>query len=110
MIHPITFQQQFSSLFAEMNHVAVAVDHYFVSLLLFDVTLNDHSRDSANPRLLNFYPSFAEMNVDVFAHVISIFHHFLSDVSVQLMVVVQLMVMGDSNPRVLHLIHHQVLE
>ena len=47
------------------------------------------------------------MNVEVLAHPIWIFRLFLSDLSVQLMVVVQLMVMRDSYLKSLHLIHHQ---
>ena len=93
-----------------MNHVAVAVDHFFVSLLVLDVTLNDRPRDSADPRLLNSHPSSAEMNVEVFAHAISIFNHFLSDLSVHLFAVVQPMVMNDSYLRILHPISHQILE
>ena len=38
-----------------------------------------------------------KMNVEVLAHAIWIFRPFWSDLSVQLMVVVQLLVMGDSH-------------
>ena len=72
-----------------MNHVAVVVDHFFVSLLVLDVTLNGRLLDFVDPRLLNFHLCPAEMNVEVFAHVISIFDPFLSDIFVQLMAVVQ---------------------
>ena len=72
-----------------MNHVAVVVDHFVVSLFVLDVTFNGPSRGSVDPRLLNFHQSLAEMNVEVFALEISIFHPFLSDLSVQLMIVVQ---------------------
>ena len=54
--------------------------------------------------------SHAKMNVDVLAHVIWIFRLFWSHSFVQLMVVVQLMVMRDSQLQSPHLIHHQVLE
>ena len=50
------------------------------------------------------------MNVKVVAHAISIFHLFSSDLSVQLMAVVQPMVMNDSYLGILHLISHQLLE
>ena len=93
-----------------MNHVAVVVDHFFVILLVLDVTLNGRLRDFVNLRLLNFHLYPAEMNVEVFAHAISIFHPFLSDFFVQLMAVVQPMVMNDSYLRILHLISHQLLE
>ena len=85
-----------------MDHVDVVVDHFFVSLPVLDVTLNGRSRDFVDPRLLNFHLGPAEMNVEVFAHAISIFHPFLSDLSVQLMAVVQPMVMNDSYLRILH--------
>ena len=48
----------------------VVVDNLFVSLVVLDVTLNDHSRDFVDPRLLNFHLCLAEMNVEVFAHTI----------------------------------------
>ena len=81
-----------------------------MSLLVLVVTLNSCSRDFVDPRLLNFHLRLAEMNVEVFAHVIWIFRFFKSDLSVQPMAVVQLMVMRGSYPRILHLIPHQYLE
>ena len=94
-----------------MNHVAVVVDHFFVSLLVLDVILNGRLLDFVDPRLLSLHQRLAEMNVEVFAHAISIFHHFVSDLSVQLMAVVQPMVMNDSYLGILRLIsHHQILE
>ena len=110
VIHSIAFQQQFSFLFAVMNDVAVVVDHFFVSLPVLVVTFNGRFRDFVDPRLLNFHLNLAEMNVEVFAHAISIFHPFLSDLSVQLMALVQPMVMGGSYLRILHLISHRLLE
>ena len=90
-----------------------------MSLLVLVVTLNGRSRDFVDPRLLNLHlrpelpesgsadlrkevqqvvaaGEHARMNVEVLAHAISIFHLFWSDLSVQLMVLVQLMVMRDS--------------
>ena len=93
-----------------MNPVAVVVDHFFVTLLVLDVTLNGRLLDFVNPRLLNFNQYHAEMNVEVFAHAISIFHLFLSDFFVQLMAVVQPMLMNHSYLRILHLISHQFLD
>ena len=92
-------------------------DHDSVTLLNLVVTLNDHSHDSVDPRLLNFHlrselhdyavfleeevqqavvvDKHARMNVGVVVHVTWIFRIFRSDSFVQLMVVVQLMVMRD---------------
>ena len=90
-----------------------------MSLLVLVVTLNGRSRDFVDPQLLNLHLSpelpesgsaelrkevqqvvaagwRAKMNVEVIAHAIQIFLLFWSDLSVQLMVVVQLMVMRDS--------------
>ena len=90
-----------------------------MSLLVIVVTLNGRSRDFVDPQLLNLHLSpelpesgsaelrkevqqvvaagwRAKMNVEVIAHAIQIFLLFWSDLSVQLMVVVQLMVMRDS--------------
>ena len=90
-----------------------------MSLLVFVVTLNGRSRDCVDPRLLNLHLSpelpesgsgelrkevqqvvaagwHSKMNVEVLAHAIWIFPLFWSDLSVQLMVVVQLVVMRDS--------------
>ena len=90
--------------------VSVVVDPVFVSLLVLVVTLNGCSRDSVDPRLLNLHLRPAKMDVEVFGHAIWISRLFLSDVSVQLMVVVQLMVMRDSFLKSHHLIPHQLLE
>ena len=81
-----------------------------MSLLVLVVTLDDCSRDFVDPRLLNFHLCSAKKNVEVFALAISIFRLFWNDLFVQLIVVVQLMVMRVSYPRVLHLILHQLLE
>ena len=54
--------------------------------------------------------TFSKMNVEVFALAISICRLFWNDLFVQLIVVVQLMMMRDSYPRVLHLIPHRLLE
>ena len=81
-----------------------------MSLLVLEVTLKGRSRDFVDPRLLNFHLRSVKMNAEVFALTISIFRLFWNDLFVQLMVVVQLMVMRDSYPRVLHLIPHRPLE
>ena len=47
---------------------------------------------------------------EVFAHLISIFRLYLSDLTVKLMAVLQPSVMSDSYLRILHLISHQLLE
>ena len=83
------------------------------------MTLNGRSRDFVDPRLLNLHLRLelpeagsaellkevqqvvaagwqAKMNVEVLAHEIWIFRLFWSDLSVQLLVVVQLMVMRDA--------------
>ena len=88
----------------------VFVDPVFVILLVLVVTLNGHSRDSVDPRLLNLHLRPAKINVKVFAHAISISRLVWSDLSVQLTVVVQLLVMRDSHLRTPHLVHHQVLD
>ena len=80
-----------------------------MSRLVLEVTLNGRLLDFVDPRLLNLHQRLAEMNVEVVAHAISIFHHFLSDLSVQLMAVVQPMVMNDSYLGI-RLISHQILE
>ena len=64
-----------------------------MSLLVLVVTLNGRSRDFVDPLLLKLHLRPAKMNVEVLAHAISIFRLFWSDLSVQLRVVVQLMVM-----------------
>ena len=84
-----------------------------MSLLVLVVTLNDRSRDCADPRMLNLHLSLelpesesaefrqevqqvvvagwhSEINVKVLAHAIWIFLFFCSDLSVQPMAVVQL--------------------
>ena len=83
------------------------MDPVTVRLLVLEVTLNGRSRDFVDPRLLNFHLRHAKMNVEVLAHEIWISRLVLSDLSVQLMVVVQLMVMRDSYLRSPYLIHHQ---
>ena len=93
-----------------MNHVAVVVDTVSVNPFVLVVPLNGRLLDFVDPRLLNFHLCPAEMNVELFAHVISICHPFLSDFFVQLMVVVHLMVIHDSYLRIVHLISHQLLE
>ena len=60
MVYLVASQQQFSCLSAVMNHVAVVLDDFFVSLL----------GDSVDPRLLNFHLRLVKMNVEVFAHAI----------------------------------------
>ena len=81
-----------------------------MSLLVLVVTLSGRSRDFVDPRLLNLHLRPAKMNVEVFAHAIWIFRLFLSDLSDQLMLVVQLLVMRDSYLRILHLIPNRLLE
>ena len=63
VIHSAASLQQFSFPF-------VFVDPVSVRLLVLVVTLNSCSRDFVDPRLLNFHLRLAEMNVEVFAHVI----------------------------------------
>ena len=110
-IHSAAFLQQ-------LSFPSVFLDHVTVSLLDIVVTLNGRARDFVDPRLLNLHlrpelpesgPSelrkevqqvvasgwHARMNVEVLAHAIQIFRLFWSDLSVQLLVVVQLMVMRD---------------
>ena len=127
VIHSAAFLQQFSFPF-------VFVDPVSVRLLVLVSILHGRSRDFVDPRLLNLHlrPELPEsgsaellkevqqvvsagwrarMNVEVLAHEIWIFRLFWSDLSVQLMVVVQLTVMRDSwlqNPHLIH--HHQILE
>ena len=95
------------------------MDPVSASLLVLPVTLNSRSRDVVDPRLLDLHlrpgsPEagraelrqevqkivavgwHARMNVEALAHALLIFHLFCSDLSVQLTVVVQLMVMRDS--------------
>ena len=104
------FQQWFSFLSALLDRVAVVVDPVSVNLLVLVVNLNGCSRDSVDPQLLRLHLRHVKMKVEVFAQLISIIHPFQSDLSVQLMVVVQLMVMRDSCLRSPHQIPHQVLE
>ena len=104
MAHLVASQQQFSFLFAVMDHVAVVMDHVSVNLLVLVVTLSGRARDFVDPRLLNFHLCPAKMNVEVFVLAILIFRFFLNVLFVHLIVVVQLMVKRDSYPRVLHLI------
>ena len=99
-----------AALLQQSSFLSVFVDPVSVSLLVLVVTLNDRSRDSVDPRLLNLHLRPAKMNVEVFAHAIWIFRLFLSDLSVQLMVVAQVTVMGDSYLKSLHLTPHQLLE
>ena len=80
-----------------------------MNLLVLDVILTI-AYDFVDPRLLNFHLRPAEMNVEVFAHAISIFHPFLSGLSVQHMTVVHTMVMNDSYLGISHLISQQLLE
>ena len=91
-----------------MNPVTVVVDGFFVSLVVLDVTLNGRAREFVDPRLLNFHLYPAEMNVEVFAHAISIFRFVWSDLSIQTMAVIQPMVMHDSYLRLLHPKSHQI--
>ena len=94
------------------------VDPVAVSLLALVVILHGCSRDFVDPRLLNLHlrPRLpesvsakllevqqivtagwhAKMNVEVLAHEILTFRLIWSDLSVKLMVVVQLIVMRDS--------------
>ena len=81
-----------------------------MSLHVLEVTLNGRSPDFVDPRLLNFHLRSVKVNAEVFALTISIFRLFWNDLSVQLMVVVQLMVMRDSCLKIPHLVPHQVLE
>ena len=119
VIHSAAFLLWFSSLFAFVDPVSV-------SLPVLVLTLYGRSRDFVDSRLLNLHlrPELPEsgsaelrieaqqvvaagwhamMNVEVLAHAIWIFRLFWSvllfssDLSVQLMVVVQLMVMRDSH-------------
>ena len=96
-----------AALLQQSSFPFVVVDPVSVSLLVLEVTLIGRSRDFVDPLLLNLHLRPAKMNVEVFAHEIWIFRFFLSDLSVQLMVVVQLLVMRDSYLKSPHLIHHQ---
>ena len=103
----------------QFHFPSVFVDPLSVSLFVLVVTLNDYSHDSVDPRMLNLHLSpelpeagsaelwkevqqvlaagwHAEMNAEVLAHAIWIFCLFWSDLYVQLLVVVQLMLMTDS--------------
>ena len=57
VVHLVASQQQFSFLFAVMDHVAVVMDLVSVSLLVLVVTLNARSRHFVDPRFLNLHLS-----------------------------------------------------
>ena len=97
-------------LLQQSSFLSVFGDPVSVSFLVLVVTLSGRSRDFVDPRLLNLHLRPAKMNVEVFAHAIWISRLSLSDLSVQLMVVVQLLVMRDSRLKSPHLIPHQLLE